>query len=468
MVRAAASNGQLLRMSTLSHHSSSRAGLQVAGERLAGIATGRPRIAFMAVLLAAAMPLRIFHAVPLVSSASILDFALILVAVTLFLDLAFRPLQTGYPELFWLLCVPLVVSIISIVWSEDRTATLRTVLIYAEGLIAYLFVIRELDGLSPARIITYIKRFSYLLIIPGVLLLLHVPGFEPRVAYEQSSGAYLTFYTRLSHPVLGGSNNLATVLAFFAPILLYWGHVRHDRRATTAAFISILAIALTLSRGVLLAFLIAGVLYAPFTAGRRRRDRKGLATKIAATIALGLVALGVFYAVNPPTHEFFKDRLTVVNADTRSQLVSFSFEAIADKPLLGHGGGATPAPDAADDVMPVPDDGSGVSLTGSGQTEEVDVHNTYLQQALYFGLPLGLLISLALCGTAGVFLARRRSIALAGVIAYALMVQLVSFLFESSFEGTVLRVLFYLSVGMAAALLRSAERESFTTRLGIA
>ena len=40
-----------------------------------------------------------------------------------------------------------------------------------------------------------------------------------------------------------------------------------------------------------------------------------------------------------------------------------------------------------------------------------------------------------------------------------MIVQRVIFLFESSFEGTVLRVLFYLSVGMAAALLRAAEAE---------
>jgi len=429
----------------------------------------------MVVLLAAAMPVRILHSLPLVSSASILDVALLLVALTLVLDLAFRPLDTGYPELFWLFCVPLVVPGISIVWSQDRTETLRTVLIYAEGLIAYLFVIRELDGLPPARIITYMKRFTYFLIIPGVLLLLHVPGFAPEVDYPHSSGGYLTFYTRLSHPVLGGSNNLAVALAFFAPILLYWGHTRHDRRATTAAFVSLLAIALTLSRGILLAFLIAGVVYAALNVGRRRRARTGLAGKIAATVALGLVALGIFYAVNPPTHEFFKGRLTVANAETRSKLISFSFKAIANKPLLGYGAGATP-PDAAE-YVPVPDDSSGdpltdsgqtVSLAGSGQAGGVDVHNTYLQQALYFGLPLGLLVSLALCGTAGVFLARRRSIALAGVIAYALMVQLVSLLFESSFEGTVLRVLFYFSVGLAAALLRSAERESLTTQRGIA
>ena len=47
--------------------------------------------------------------------------------------------------------------------------------------------------------------------------------------------------------------------------------------------------------------------------------------------------------------------------------------------------------------------------------------------------------------------ANRHSRALSGVIAYTILVQLVSFLFESSFEGTVLRVLFYLSIGLAVA-----------------
>jgi hypothetical protein len=68
--------------------------------------------------------------------------------------------------------------------------------------------------------------------------------------------------------------------------------------------------------------------------------------------------------------------------------------------------------------------------------------------------------SLALCATAGVFLVRRWSNAFAGVIAYTVIVQLVIFMFESSFEGTVLRVIFYLSIGLAAGLLRAMESES--------
>ena len=124
-----------------------------------------------------------------------------------------------------------------------------------------------------------------------------------------------------------------------------------------------------------------------------------------------------------------------------------SMTKIVNRPLLRYGAGATPDRDP---------------LLGQG------VHNTYLQQVLYFGLPLGLLVSLALVGTAGMFLARGRSIAIAGVIGCSLMVQLVIGLFESSFEGRVLRVLFYLSMGLATALLRAVEGESASIVGGVA
>jgi O-antigen ligase len=421
----------------------------------------RPRFALTCVLLAAAMPVRPFRSLPLVHSASILDLVLMVIALTLFLDLAIRPIDIGYPELFWLLSIPLLVTLASFVWSHDRASTLRTVLVYVEGMVAYLFVIRELDGVSPARVITFVRRYSYWMILPAVFLLLHVPGFQPRTDVSNTSGDYLTYFSRLSHPVLGPSNNLATVLAFFAPILLYWGHTMSDRRTSRAGLITFAAIVLTLSRGILLAFLVAGLLYLPLAAGRSSRKVRGLGIKVAATIVLGLAALGLFYAVNAPTHSLFKDRLNTTNLTARATIYSDALNEIAKNPFLGLGGGVTLAEPAAStppatevNLLSAP-----VAAVSTTYQQKANVHNTYLQQDLYYGLPLGTLISLALCGTVGVFLGRRRSAELAGVIAYALMVQLVSFLFESSFEGTVLRLLFYLSVGLAAALLRAAEAE---------
>jgi O-antigen ligase len=403
----------------------------------------RPRIALMVALIAAAMPVRIYGSFPIVGSVSVLDLVLVLAAVTLFLDLAFRPVDRGYRELLWLLSVPLAISASSIAWSQDPSASVQTWLTYAEGVVAYLFVVRELHGLPPARIITYIRRYAYLLIIPAVLLLLHVPGFGPQEqGLDPLSGDYTSYYTRLSHPVLGRSNNLATVLALLAPLLLYWGHTRRDRRATLAGFITMLAIVLTLSRGVLIAFLLAGLLYAPFALGQRKSGERSLAGKVTAIVVLGAIAIGVFYSVNPDTHEFINDRLNLANVSARSELVSEAGAKLADRPLLGYGAGTTP---------------DGDPLLNAG------VHNTYLQQFLYFGLPLGVVVSATLVGIAAVFLARRRSLAIAGVIAYAVIAQLVIGLFESSFEGTTLRVLFYLSIGLATALARATEAESSAT-----
>jgi O-antigen ligase len=423
----------------------------------------------MTILIAAAMPVRIGVSVPIVHSVSILDVLLLFAAVTLLLDLAYRPLDLGYSDLFVLLCIPLLLTALSVVWSEGRTATARAVLIFGEGIVAYLFVIRELEGLGPERVVTYMKRYVYLLIIPGILLLLHVPGFAPaQPGLDHSSGDYIAYYTRLSHPVLGRSNNLATVLAFFAPILLYWGYTHQRPSASRAGVIAMIAIFATLSRGVLLAFLIGGIVYAAVTTQRRSVERSGFGARVLATAALGTVTVALLYAVNPATHRYIGDRLSLTNVEARSQLISASLDKIASRPLLGFGGGveptvvvnqARPARIAAPPLL-VP------STPVVAETSALDAHNAYLQQVLDFGLPLGLLVSLAVCATVGVFLTRRASYPVAGVIAYAVIVQLVSFLFESSFEGTVLRVLFYLSIGLAAGLLRAVQAETWSATAG--
>jgi O-Antigen ligase len=403
-------------------------------------APDRPRVALMVVLLAAAMPTRISGSFPLIHSVSILDILLVVAAVTLLLDLSYRPLDVGYRALFRILCVPVILSLASLAWSQDRSQTLRALLIYVEGLVAYLFVLRELNGLSAARIVGYIARYAILLIIPGVLLLLHVPGFGPQLpaSVSHSAGDYLSYYSRFSHPVIGRSNNIASVLVFFPAILMYWGHTRNSRTITWAGLLTCLAIFLTLSRGTLLAFLLAGLLYAALPRTRVEASAAGWRRKVVSVLAAGVIAIIVLYSVNPATHEFFAGRLGTANVTGRASLISMAVPKLADRPVLGYGSGVTPDknPDLAEGV-----------------------HDTYLQQALYFGLPLALAVSVALWAIAAFFLKRRRSIPIAGVIGYTVMVELISFLFESSLEGTVLRVLFYLCIGLLAGLLRSVESE---------
>jgi O-antigen ligase len=415
------------------------AGLTTPPRSASSAGSRRPRVALMAVLLAAAMPVRISASFPLVHSVSILDILLVIAGITLFLDLAFRPLDPGYRTLFRILCVPALISFLSLAWSQDRTQTIRALIIYLEGLVAYLFVVRELDGLPADRVIGYVARYGILLVIPGVLLLLHVPGFGPEVpsTLKHSAGDYLSFYSRFSHPVLGRSNNIAAVLAFFPALLIYWGQTRQVLRLTLAGLVIAIAVFLTLSRGTLLAFVIGGLLYAALPSanvGTPRRWRRTIITILAA----GVFGIAALYVANPATHAFFGGRLSGQNVSERLSLASLAVPKLAARPIVGYGGGVTPDGD---------------------QQLGQNVHDTYLQQALYFGLPLGLVVSAALWAIAGFFLSRRRAIPLAGILGYTIMVQLLSFIFEASLEGTVLRVLFYLSVGLGAGLLRAMESE---------
>ncbi|MFE9444692.1 O-antigen ligase family protein [Streptomyces sp. NPDC006602] len=397
----------------------------------------RPRILLMLVLIAAAMPVRIASSVPGVKSVSVLDVLLGVVAVTLFVDSALKPLDIGYRKLFVLLCIPAFICGMSMLWTQDPDATLRATIVYVEGIVAYLFVVRELSGVPPGRVMTYIKRYSYLLIVPAVLLLLHVPGFGPEEAgLSLDSDRYLSYYTRLSHPALGPSNNLATVLAFFVPLLLYWGHVRHDRRFTLAGCVALVAVVCTFSRGVGLGLLTAAVLAGLGSLVRRRRFGSRISGKIVAAVASVVTAVVLLYQLNPDTQEFSGSRFSLTNVFIRSQFAVEAIEKIAARPFLGYGGGTAP-----DEVW-----------------ELARVHNTYLQQMVYFGVLLGVCVSFALIGTAVFFFSRWRTSRVARVVGFTLIAQLFVFAVESSFEGTVLRVLFYLSIGLATAVVRASER----------
>ncbi|NYH90874.1 O-antigen ligase family protein [Actinopolymorpha rutila] len=400
----------------------------------------RPRVLVMLVLLAAAMPFRFpvwFPAsFPVVRSVSILDLMLMVGLITLVLDLKHRGLNLGYPPLALLLAFPALASALSLVWSEDRIVTLRTTVNFLEAFVAYLFVTRELAGLSAARIVVFLRRYVWLVTLPAVFLLLHVPGFAPyEPGLSPTSGDYLSYYTRLSHPLLGRSNNLAAVLVILVPVLLYFGHTRRDRLTTFTGLVAATAVVCTFSRGAMVASLIAGIVclllsHRPF----RGRLKPLIGKVVTGTLALAAAPVAL-YLLNPATHEFFAGRLSAANILLRAELYRAAFEKIVARPLLGYGAGVAPRGDT--------------SLV-------VDVHNTYVQQVLYYGVLLGLLVGLAVLSLPFFFLRRRGLHPLAGAVGFGVLAEVISFTFESSFEGTVLRVIFYLLLGMLAGLLRSS------------
>jgi len=394
----------------------------------------RPRVLLTLALLAAAMPLRL--PAPVVGTISLLDMVLIVAAASLLLDLPFRRLEAGPRTLLLLLAIPLVASVVAVGWSQDRGATVGVCLVSIEALVAYLLVMRELEGLPSRRIIRYIEWFTVLLILPAVFLLLGVPGFEVREAgLTESSGDYFSYFTRLSHPVLGRSNNLATVLVIFLPVLLWWGHVHRRGSATFVGITGVVAVAATQSRGVLLAAVISLVLYAMVRPLPTTRGRPVLLTVLMSAAAV-VIGGTVLYLFNPPTQSFATGRFSPENVELRGQLVETAFGFIQQRPWLGWGPGAVPQGDS----MLV-----------------VDVHNTYVQQLLSFGVPLGLVVGACLLALPVWFFIRSHQTPVAGAVSLAVLIEVLSFAFESSYEGVVLRVIFYLSLGLLAALVEAAE-----------
>lgn len=388
-----------------------------------------------ALVLGAAAPVRAGSDLPLVGSVSLLDGVIVVVGMSLLATTATTlRLDVGYPRLFALLTFPLVVNTVSLAWSQDAVETLRASLSYIEGLIAYLYVVRATRGVAAERIVALLRRFGYLLLVPPALMLARVPGFAPQLpGLSTTSTDYVGYYTRLSHPFIGRSNNLATVLAFVVVILLWWGMTRGDRRSTRAGVVVAAAIVATLSRGVILSLAVVACWYLVVVGPRARLTAIRIGALVAAS---GATAMLLLFAVAPEASQHLASRLDPANLTDRSQLASTAIAKVAARPLLGYGGAVTP------DNEP--------TLTAG-------VHNTYLQQILSFGVPLGVAVSLSFVGLAWFFFARAGPGTAGRVLGASLLVQLLIFTNQSSFEGVVLRVIFYLSVGLGAGLLAATE-----------
>lgn len=405
----------------------------------------RRRVALGVVLIAAAAPFRFYGRFPLVASISVLDIALIIAAAIMLLRSAVERTDVGDRRLFWLLCVPPAVCALSILWSQDRAATVKETLTYLESLVAYTFAVQQTRGVPAQTIITWLRRYAYLLLVPPILMLLHIRGFEPeQPGLKPSNGGYITYFSRLGHPFIGASNNLATVLALLVFVLFFWG-VRHRDRATTrAALVVLIAIVLTLSRGVISSLLIAILFYLVVNNSTRvaaaiRRYRVLPRLAIVATVLI--VSVVAFDHFNHNTHLYIGNRTSLTNVILREFRLGAGMTKLGERPWLGFGAGVTP------DNDPV--------IAGG-------VHNTYLQQLLAYGVVLGLVVIISLVEVARRFLHHGAG-QLRQMVGLTVLAQLIIYVTEASFEGSVLRVLFYLFLGMLVGLLRADENEVTVT-----
>ena len=401
---------------------------------------GYRRIALGLLLLAAAAPWRYYGSFPLVASLSVLDAAVALAALVLLARMAMLgDVDVGDPWAAVLVAVLPVLCVTSLLWTTQPTATVVETVSYAECLIAYVFAVSQTRGLPAWRIIRMLQRFLYALLIPPLLMLMHVPGFAPQEpGLSPRDGNYLGYFSRLSHPFLGRSNTLATILLLLCVVLVHWAWTHRDIKTDVAALLCVAGIVLTISRGAILALLAAALfaLLAPVRP-RRSRERRPLVLAIVAGVVLAALATS-YYLLNPTTREFFGGRLSDSNVALRQVRFSAGLDQLVLRPFLGYGAGTVPGGDT-----------------------EIDggVHNTYLQQLLAYGVVLGFLGVLSLLALAVHFL-RRQATGVRRAVGLTLVALLVDFAVESSFEGASLRVIIYLLLGMLVGLVRADEAEA--------
>ncbi len=389
--------------------------------------------------LSAALPVRIWVSVGPFRSFSIFDIAILACSLLLVVRLLLnRKIDFGDQWVFFWLSVPLALCALSFLWSESPTETIRTISVYAEALIAYLTVTTYLSGKSTDSILSIVVVFACVLLATSLFMILGVPGFSPQIAENSYADDLVSYYARLSHPFLGRSNNLAGVLALllFPLVSIAWARRRIALKAL--AVLVGLGLVLTLSRGVILAIVMVTFIRTLGSAKLLARLFAWLAALVP-TITLATVWLITAY---PLAAVYLTDRLTTENVLARAQLFEAASQDIAEHPLLGAGAGA---------------------IEVSDLRLREGAHNSYIEQILSFGVPLGVVCGFSIIAV----VVRVRQLAFNSTdeamtgLWLAPACQLLIILSETAFEGSILKIIYYMMIAWTVAMIRSSKECSF-------
>lgn len=399
-----------------------------------------PMLAATMLVVAAAASVRFSFGVGFFNSLSVLDVMLLLALIPAgFLLVGGRELSLGDATVFGCLLLPLLISAASTLWSQDLDGTLRTVVFYVESIVAYLCAVNLLKDASVRTIARLLMLFVWVLLLVCALMYLRVPGFEPLIAYNAGlKDTLVSYFSRLSHPFLGASNNLAGVLAFLLFPIAASARLLKSRFGYFTTAIAFLAVALTFSRGVMAAIVVCWLIAMVWGSRAIFSSVMKIASVASVLIAVGYIAM----LTSPEAQGILEDRFKLTTILARFDNIRQVVDAVAVEPLLGWGAGSAPyyAP----------------GLVGGA-------HNTYLENAMYFGVPLAGVVTLCLFLLPVRLYTRFTALgsppSLTRACSLAIFCQLLIFISQTSFEGATLKIIFYLLTGMSVALLHAARRE---------
>lgn len=316
----------------------------------------------------------------------------------------------------------------SLAWTTDAASTFSYLMGAAVAVLAFLEAVLLARGLSARVVAGVVSVWVVLLLVPCLLLQLRVPGFLPPADLDPTSSDYLSYYVRLSHPYIGRSNNPAALVApLILPLVAFALH-RRSVAATLGGAVAFGMLVLTMSRGSLLALAVAFILYVLLEPiGRRLVCRSWWVAALIVVLAAGLVVWQV-----PSASVHVGSRFAWRNIGARFDLLDAAGAQIVAAPWLGIGAGVGP-----------------------------HAHNTFAQQAVWFGVPLGTLLGVLLLWSVLFWFGRgggaQRWLALA--IGAGVAGQVASFAVQSSYEGNLLRSLIWLGWGLLFALYQRACSE---------
>ena len=408
-------------------------------------------------VICAAFPIRVWFCIgKFIPSFSILDILLFIGALIFILYIFITgKFYMGDKIIFLLLCIPLIISFFSLIWTQDLIITIKWVIIFIEAIIIYLITVNLFNNFKSQVIMNYISLFVILCILTAAFGVLRIPGFNPQIPPEMINNPqippeminktpiylnYMTsYYARLSHPFLGLSNNFATVLAFFPFIFFNWGNLMKKRFYFWMTLFTMITIFFTMSRGVIFALIIVFILYFILNCKLILK----LTPKLIIILLLIIISFYFYCEMNPLVKKYLPGRLSKINIYDRLIRLNLGYQKVINRPLLGYGAGVTP---------------------WEKHELEGEIHNTFLQQLVYFGIIFGFIVVISLILIPVRFFIWRTKYPkvkfMAKAIAFSILAQLIIFLSQASFEGSVLRILLYFSVGLVVAFLNSFEKEN--------
>jgi len=395
-------------------------------------------LVFSAVLL---FPVRYEQGWLFFESISVLDPVL----VSMFIGVVFGALvgggiYVGERRIFFVLLLPLIFSISSLVWSVNVLDTAKSVIVYGSAAAGYLIAVAIFKGVHFETLYKAVVVAVWVLILTAILSYLPGSPLAPEMLYSarEGSGFILSYRARFSHPFLGLSNSFATILVMLLPFV-YAGRRLGvwPKRSLWTGLVLVAAIIATGSRGVLLAMVVIfGLLwlYRAWAVGTFPRG----------VLGGGLVVLGVaagFLWLSPDATDHLGGRLSAANVDGRvSAFLAALHVATQDYPM---------------------GIGSGVSLSDVSAVGLRSVHNAYLQNVLWFGVVGGGVLSVAMWLLPWFALRMKVSTVQAVIAKRALATSLLLLMgvniAQASWEGSVLRVWIYVIVGVGIVMVRQCD-----------